>query len=759
VFLRRFVLCIVLIALVLSGSVSPTASAAGRTRPQRPTSITRSAATTPPAVTPAIALALTYLETQQDADGGVAGFTPGSSDIFTTAKTVMALASDGLPVSFLTKSGKTPLDYLASQAVAYTHQQSGPPLLFPGRAGILAVAVVSGDGNPRAFGTPTAMDLIGELEATYNPANGTYSTAASEGFSTGGPDAVNQLWAILGLAAAQKTVPGPATAYLASLQDPGDGGWGYGFGSDIDLTALVLQSLLASGNLAPDDPIIQHGVTFLRSTQVTTGGWAPYGTLSADSTAGAIQAVVADGYLPPTASWATATGRTPLDELLGLQAPDGSFSGNALGTAHAILGLAQVALPIFGRVQRANLALSWIHSQQNADGSWASGFGSNVGSTCDAVLAFATDGFDPATLKATGGTATAMDYLAANGATYAVGTSPDQAGKLTLAVKAAGMDPTSFGGINLIDAIDSYYSSTNQAYGDKTNTWQQSLAILGLAADSQTIHAEAVTTLEGLQQTDGGWKYDLTPGDWNVSAPDNTGLALQALIAAGVPATDSHIVNGKNFLRAKQDAAAGWSDANDTAYAMQGLLAAGEDLAANWSVGGHTPFNALASYQKSDGPFVFSWDLAQGQPVDNALATGQAVPALLGAHYPFTPGAQLNPFADVARGPNPDRLVTAAPQLKLSGRAIAVTVPFGSDVDANGLLNLSYQINGGTAQPLGDVRATGSFTATIPKPTSGVYTVKSDFSDPDGVQGLVSQTTTVTVTQAYLPSVDQAVTP
>ena len=748
-FLRRFTLYITLIALVLASGVTSTAAAAGRTRPPHPSGLVRTATLNATAIDQALA----YLQTQQDSDGGIPGFTPGSSDAFTTARTAMALASAGVPVTFLTKSGKTPLDYLASQAIAYTHQTSGPPLLFPGRAGILAVAVVGSSGNPRAFGAPTTMDLIGELDATYDPTTGTYSTAAVEGFSSGAPSTINQLWAILGLAAAQQAVPTLATTYLVSQQDP-DGGWGYGFGSDIDTTALVIQALLASGNLTPDSSIIQNGVTFLRSNQISTGGWAPYGTLSADSTAGVIQALVADGYVPPTASWTTTAGRNPLDELLGLQAPDGSFSGNALGAADSIPGLAEVALPVFGRTQSANLALSWLHSQQNADGSWTSPFG-NVGSTCDATLAFASAGFDPSTIKATGSTASALDYLAANAAAFAVGASPDQAGKLALTVKAAGKDPTSFGGVNLINAINSYYDNpTAGAYGDATNTWYQSFAILGLAAAGQPIPPAAVTTLEGLQQAgDGGWKYDLSPFPGNVSAPDSTGLALQALIAAKVPNTDAHIINGKKFLRANQDGAGGWSDANDTAYAMQGLLAAGEDLVANWSVGGHSPFNALESYQKSDGPFVYSWNIALGQPVDNGLATSQAIPALLGVHYPYVPGGSLGTFADVARGPNPDRLVSAAPRLVPTSTGANVTVPFGSDVDDNGTVTLSYRVNGGPWQQLTTTRATGSFSATITSAQPASYVLQANFADPEGVQG----PTTISQFQTYLPLIDNAV--
>jgi len=675
----------------------------------------------------AISEALAYLQTKQLPDGGLECWTPGEADDFTTIKTVIAVATARRPVSFLTSvSDTTPLDYLAARAITYTHAETGTGQLFPGRAGMLAVAVVAGNETPYSFG---GMNVINELTATYNAATGAYSTTAQQGYASGAAGTVNQLWAILGLAAAQETVPISATDFLIGLQET-DGGWGYGFGGDVDATALVLQALIASGSADPTHAKVQEGLDFLRNAQATSGGWESWGSPSADSTAAAIQALVAAGYTPATESWAHSP--NPHTALTGLQAGDGSFSGNALGTAHAIAGLAEAPLPVFGREQRANRALTWMNEQQNADGSWSGWLGPDPGATCDAVLAYAAAGFAPDSVKASGSDVSAMDYLSATASSY-VTKSADSAGKLALVVESAGGDAHGFGGVNIVHVLTStHYSPAMGAFGVPTNTWHQAFAIVGLAAAGETIPVSATQTLASLQQSDGGWKYDFGP--WSsTSDPDSTGIALQALISAGVLPTDSSVVSGTLFLQNQQDGQGSWGSwgspsANSTAYAMQGLLAAGEDLlAGKWLKDGHSPYDALAAFQKHDGPFAVAGS-------DNGLATWQAVPALLGVHYPFTP-AVLVPFSGVLRGPDPDRMVAVPPRATW-GNSVDVIIPFGSDLNASGNVELDWRVQGATAWTTGTTvyRADGYYTATLPLTLPVVYEFQATFEDPNGVQ-------------------------
>ncbi len=253
------------------------------------------------------------------------------------------------------------------------------------------------------------MDLIGELSGSYQAATGAYSTTASSGYSTGDASVTNSGVGHPGMAAAQETVPAGATDWLLDARETG-GGWGYGSGVDIDLTAMAVQALVAAG-VSPTDAAVAEGLDLLRAAQASTGGWESWGSLSADSTAAVMQAAVAVGQTPTSTSWATAAGNTPESDLLGLQAGDGSWSSNALGTAHAMAGLAEAALPVPGPEARARLALDWVLSLQNSDGSWSGWSGADPGTTCDAVLALASAGYDPATALGPDATQSAMDYL------------------------------------------------------------------------------------------------------------------------------------------------------------------------------------------------------------------------------------------------------------------------------------------------------------------------------------------------------------
>lgn len=577
----------------------------------------------------AIGRALDYLRSKQLASGAFEGFTPGQADDFTTTKAVLAVAAAGRPQSFLARDA---LAYLAGRASAYTHQ-TGTALLFPGRAGQLAVAVVAAGGEPSTFG---GVNLVAELEATYDAATGAYQSPAREGFSSGEASTINQLWAILGLAAAQRAVPAKASDYLLGKQETdGSGGWGFGFGGDVDTTGLVLQALIASGNVPPDHSKIAMGVAYLRAAQATTGGWESFGSLSADSTASAIQAAAAVGYVPATVSWLTASGRTPVDDLAALQAADGSLGGNALGTAHAIAGLAEAPLPLYGPRQRVRQALTWLASQQNADGSYNGFSGPSPGATSDAVLAFAAGRVDPSTVMKAA--SSPLDYLASQASAFA-SVGPDAVGKLIVAVAASGRDPRAFGGISLVQSLNGRYHPAHAGYGDAGNTWHQSFALLGLAAAGEPIPAAAITNLLSLQQSDGGWKYDLSAGEFNTTGVDNTGLALMALNAAGNSSGNARAVA---FLRSQQDATGGWGNANSTALALQGLTAAGIV----------STTEALQRYQKRDGSFYYDPTFK----ADNALATTQAVPALLGVVFPVRSTAALSPHAVVPVASDPDR--------------------------------------------------------------------------------------------------------
>jgi hypothetical protein len=283
---------------------------------------------------------LAYLRTQQQADGGIAGYT-GGSDPDTTARSIIAFVAAQAPIDEVVSfQGNSMLDYLAYQAITYTHDTTGT--LFPGRAGIILTAVTLAGGDGTSFG---GMDLVGELEASIQPDNGAYSSTASQGYSSGEATDVSQAWAILGLSLDGNTIPEVATNYLIGSQSE-DGSWGAG---DPDTTALVMTALLASQNVGNQRETIQQAIAYFHATQAPSAGWKPAwdsDPINADSTGWILQALISAGEDLRGQSWMIDQSN-PVDALMGLQKPDGSIGGtyaNTYSTAEAIIGLSGIPL-------------------------------------------------------------------------------------------------------------------------------------------------------------------------------------------------------------------------------------------------------------------------------------------------------------------------------------------------------------------------------------------------------------------------------
>jgi len=303
---------------------------------------------------------LDYLQSQQQTDGGIVGFS-GISDPDTTARSVLAFVTASKPVSeVISTEGNSMLDYLAAQAITYTHDTTGT--LFPGRAGILLAAVSVAGKDPSTFGR---MDLAGDLENSFHPDTGAYSTTAQQDLSSGKASDLTEAWAILGLSLAGHSVPDAAIQYLIQSQAM-DGSWG---GGDPDTTALAVTALQTSQALTAQSDGIQHAVEdalgFFHNTQATSGGWKPSwdtDPLNADSTGWILQALVSAGEDPRGQSW-TKDQTNPVDALLNLQKPDGSIGGmyaNTYSTAEAIIGLSGIPLSYLGispTSHRAGLAI------------------------------------------------------------------------------------------------------------------------------------------------------------------------------------------------------------------------------------------------------------------------------------------------------------------------------------------------------------------------------------------------------------------
>ncbi len=297
-----------------------------------------------PVPTMVIESGLAYLQAQQQADGGITGFS-GVSDPDTTARTVIAFITAKKAVRDMASSqGKSMLDYLAAQTITFTHDTTGT--LFPGRVGLLITAVKLAGEDASGFG---GMNLAAELEASYQPDTGAYSSTAKADISSGAASDLGQAWAILGLGLDGRKVPVAATNYLIKTQ-AADGSWGSG---DPDTTALAVTALLASGNMNNESQTIKNAIQYFHATQAPSGGWKPAwdtDALNADSTGWILEALITAGEDIRGQSWSTKQAN-PLDALMSLQKPDGSIGGtyaNSYSTAEAIIGLSGIPFSNLG---------------------------------------------------------------------------------------------------------------------------------------------------------------------------------------------------------------------------------------------------------------------------------------------------------------------------------------------------------------------------------------------------------------------------
>ena len=284
-------------------------------------------------------------------------------------------------------------------------------------------------------------------------------------------------------------------------------------------------------------------------------------------------------------------------------------------------------------------AARWLAAtHQNDDGGYtnfSAGAGqapSDPAGTVDALLALATAGGD---------TEPALGYLRANGAALqaVAAESGGQAGKVLLALVAAGADPRNFAGVDFAGPLLERQTAAGD-YG-AADAFNQSLAMLGLAAAGETLPETAAVWLEGKQAANGSWD----DGFGTIDNPDATAMAIMALLAAGRAPDDAAVAAAIDFLAGAQAAEGGWGygpglppDANSTALAIQALIALGQDVTATdgrWALDGRSPLAALLAFQSDSG--AFQADFGDG-PFDDFLSTVQAIPAAAGRAWPPAAG-------------------------------------------------------------------------------------------------------------------------
>lgn len=273
----------------------------------------------------------------------------------------------------------------------------------------------------------------------------------------------------------------------------------------------------------------------------------------------------------------------------------------------------------------AGSPLAYLLSAQNRNG----GYGQAHGQPSSALysgwvaLALVADGRNPA--RVAHGGRSLLAYIEAT-----VAHDPGSLERTILVAGAAGVPATDFGGHNLLSALKRDIQRNGSVSGRVNfTTW----AVLALRAAGVTPPARMLRWLVRQQDADGGFSY-AKKGD--LADVDDTGAALEALVGTAPSARHRAVA----YIRKAQNRDGGFpaepggsSDAQSTAWAVQGLVADGVKLAHVRTNGSRPPLGYLRSLISHNGAV----DYAGGVLLTPVWVTAEAIVALDRKPFPLRP--------------------------------------------------------------------------------------------------------------------------
>jgi len=293
--------------------------------------------------------------------------------------------------------------------------------------------------------------------------------------------------------------------------------------------------------------------------------------------------------------------------------------------------LAVLAVPRAASAASLGRELSYLASAQNSDG----GFGAAAGQrsselyTSWTAIGLAAAGRDPARVSPDG--RSLLDSLRAEAATLE-GLGDDE--RTILALRACGASAYSFAGRNLVAEVLRERAS-DDSFAHQVNLTAFAIFALRAVGHSAKLAAirEASGWIERQQNGDGGFGFG---GRGSPSDVDDTAAALQALADAGardrrvLSRATAYLIGAQNPDGGFPQERAGESNAQSTAWAVQGLLALGRDPASVKRGGSRSPLGYLESLLAPNGSIRYSRTSAQ-TPV---WVTAQALTALARKTFP-----------------------------------------------------------------------------------------------------------------------------
>ncbi len=301
----------------------------------------------------------------------------------------------------------------------------------------------------------------------------------------------------------------------------------------------------------------------------------------------------------------------------------------------------------------AHRAAGYLERTENRDGGLggAPGERSSPLFSAWAALGLAADGVRVTAVRRSAPDPTLLDYLQQ----HAGATDSGSLERMILALRAGGASVTNVGGRDLAGELARRFSRQGSVGKLVNLTAFGALALC--AADehsSSGLEDRAAAWLAGQSDRDGGYGF---AGRGAQSDADDTGAVLEALhcVADGTgistPAIDRARTRAVAYLRDDQDRDGGFpaapragSNAQSTAWAIQGLIAAGTSPS-TLRRHGHTPLGYLAGLVTRGGAVSY----ARGQSVTPVWVTGEALMALTGTPLPLVAPTMVVP-AFTSRG-------------------------------------------------------------------------------------------------------------
>jgi len=207
--------------------------------------------------------------------------------------------------------------------------------------------------------------------------------------------------------------------------------------------------------------------------------------------------------------------------------------------------------------------------------------------------------------------------------------------KTILALTAAGKNPRTFGNIDFVAKLKSFYQSNQIGSPDLLNDdfW----GILALVSAGEIPGSQIIQDSKNFilvnQNPDGGWSYAVGGN----SDTNDTAAAITALLEAGLKKDDPVITKAIDYLKSSQNEDGGFpytsgseSDSGSDSWIISAIYKLGQNPE-DWQKEGKDPVSHLKSLQRDDGSFKWIASEDKGYPI----LTAYAVIALTQNYYPI----------------------------------------------------------------------------------------------------------------------------